>query len=96
MDTFFTRILYFSTDMLEKVKVNQSDLRSCNYNSTSNQGTFNTLWRTGKLAYYKIFAKMYGWVGSYVDLAIVSRYPPEMTMIMLVSHRSLDKFLMDL
>jgi hypothetical protein len=68
--SFFS--LLFSTDMLEKVKADLLNLRLVTQNRKYREHALNFYWHACKPVYYRIFARLYSWVGSYVDLAIVS------------------------
>ncbi|KAG0166709.1 asparagine-linked glycosylation protein [Apophysomyces sp. BC1015] len=55
-----------SSDMLQRVYE-----RRPQYNNDARFVT-NTVWRTGKLIYYRLFAKIYGFCGSFADIVMVN------------------------
>ncbi|CAM0136227.1 asparagine-linked glycosylation protein [Umbelopsis sp. WA50703] len=55
-----------SSDMLNKVKAQTSSLREERVYGK------NTIWNMGKLVYYRLFAKLYGYCGNFADIVMVN------------------------
>ncbi|CAO3642300.1 unnamed protein product [Cunninghamella blakesleeana] len=62
----YTHYPIISSDMLQRVYE-----RRAQYNNDAKLAN-NWLWTTGKLIYYQIFAKIYGFCGSYADAVMVN------------------------